>query len=334
MKTVIMAAGFGSRLWPLSTSERPKQFLRLVENESLISYTYRNLLKAIPGNELYILILEGMQELVRQEIPEIADSQLIVVPERRNTLPHTMWALRAIAEADEPVLFKSVDHFIVDTEAFLASLTDCIDQYNSTETTLLGSKFSVFNSNDGYLAVDDSGIVAEFIEKPDQAMFDTAKQKYNMYRAPFLYITTKFSLSKLVDDVQEPWQTNAKQLLEGGDPKNSFLALPFIDISNEIFAKSHSLQFAEVSYDFVDVGRFEEIYKLNTKDSNGNVIVGESVILDGDCNNNLIVNDSNQPLVVISRSDTVIVQTDHGSLVSSFQEAKRIGDIYKKQIHI
>jgi mannose-1-phosphate guanylyltransferase len=106
MKTVILAAGFGSRLWPVSTSEKPKQFQKLLHGKSLLAYTYEHMQHVSSDDELYVLVLEGMQPLVREELPDIADDHVLVVPERRNTLPHTLWALTQITDSpDEPVLF-------------------------------------------------------------------------------------------------------------------------------------------------------------------------------------------------------------------------------------
>ena len=108
--------------------------------------------------------------------------------------------------------------------------------------------------------------------------------------------------------------------------------MPFIDISSAIFQQSQSMRVIEVQYEFIDVGRFEEIYELNDKDVNGNVIIGD-VILESGCNHNLIINKTTTPLVIINKQNTVIVQTNEGGLVSSFTDSFKIGVIYKTQIH-
>src|SRR5688572_30694717 len=112
MKTVILAAGFGSRLWPLSTSERPKQFQNFVKDKSLLQYTQEIFSQFTSINELYVLTVEGLEELVKEQLPNIPSSNIIAVPERRNTLPHTLYALKKLpVRGNEPVLFTPVDHF-------------------------------------------------------------------------------------------------------------------------------------------------------------------------------------------------------------------------------
>jgi mannose-1-phosphate guanylyltransferase len=335
MKTVILAAGFGSRLWPISTSENPKQFQPLINNVSLLKYTYEQLKKITPERELFVLILEGMQKSVFKELPHLDAKQMIVVPERRNTLPHTLWALSTITNTqDEPVLFKSVDHFILNEDAFLSSLKQVTQNPDWPAITLLCTAYKEFNDNDGYCLVDASNRITYFLEKPSKEAVEDAVQKGTVYRSPFVFIATKRAMSEVLDELEEEWTPDAKVVLRasGAELKQSFLNLPIIDISTAVFQKSQKMQLAKIEYNYIDVGRFQELYTLNTKDANGNVIVG-NVLVAGDCHNNLLINTSPSPMVVISRSESVIVQTEAGNLVSSFEEAHTIGKIYKEQIH-
>jgi mannose-1-phosphate guanylyltransferase len=336
MKTVILAAGFGSRLWPLSTSERPKQFQPLIEGRSPLAYTYMQVAKTIPVSELYVLGLEGMQELIQTELPDLDPSKIIVVPERRNTLPHTLWALAAITDsADEPVLFKSVDHFIVNPEAFSTSLAQAIAQYDVSKHrfTLLCTAYKTYDRNDGYCIADASGKIREFLEKPSEATPTALGNKAAMYRSPLIYITSKRAFLDVLDELETSWSNGAKQLITSGAPERQelFLDLPFLDISSAIFQASRQLWVREIAYDYIDVGQFTEIYALNNKDAQGNVING-NVILGTECRNCLIINKLPLPLVIMSLTDTVIVQTAAGSLVSPFKDASQVGDIYKKRI--
>ncbi len=335
MKTVLLAAGFGSRLWPVSTSDRPKQFHPLINGSSLLRYTYDQMSKVVARDELYVLILEGMEDLVLQELPEIDTARLVVVPERRNTLPHTLWALSEITEDKaEPVLFRGVDQYAVDEPSFLHSLSDCLNNYHSAALTLLCSTYEKFNSNDGYCLVDESGAVLRFLEKPGEDEISGLANTHKILRSSFMYIASVQSVLGSLAELSDEWASGAQAVLTSGDEnrKSLFLALPFLDISSALFQKSHKLRAEEIEYEFVDVGRFEEVYALNAKDKQGNVLLGR-VLLSGDCKSNLIINKTSSPLVVISRSDLVIVQTEAGSLVSSFEEAYKVGEIYKQQIH-
>lgn len=336
MKTVILAAGFGSRLWPLSTSEKPKQFQPLIGEKSLLRYTYDLLSNVTTQDELYVLGLEGMLDLIREQVPELRSENVILVPERRNTLPHTLWALAGITDnLDEPVLFKSVDHYLLHPEVFLSSLGEVLGEYKpGPSITLLCTSYQKFNTNDGYCLVDSTGIVKKFLEKPTEQELQTHSAGLTVYRTTFTYIASSNALLTNLKHTSEAWAGNARAVVEGklSGRKDAFLKLPFMDISSFIFQKAGNLRAVEMEYEFIDVGRFEEIYELNTKDGDSNVIIGK-VITAEETRNNLIINTTDEPLVVIGKKDTVIIQTDHGSLVSSFPDASKVGDIYKSQIH-
>ncbi len=337
MKTVILAAGFGSRLWPLSTSEKPKQFQPLIAGQSLLLYTYQQLNKFIPSSKLYVLVLAGMEELVRAELPNLSDSHIICVPERRNTLPHTLWALTAITnDPNEPVLFKPVDQYTLNDSAFTRSLKQTIEQYDSKKAlfTLLCPDYAAFNSNDGYCIADSSGRVLKFLEKPARAALEGAAKAHQIYRSPMIYITSTTAFLDVLSSLEEPWAHQCRRLLlsTSSSRQQLFLDLPFLDISSTIFQHSNQLRLSVIDYQFIDVGRFEEIYQLNDKDSHGNVTIGD-VIFGNDCHGNLVINQHPAPLVVMSAYDSVIVQTAAGSLVSPLKDAGKIGEVYKQQIH-
>ncbi len=336
MKTVILAAGFGSRLWPISTSENPKQFQPLINGESLLVYTYRQLATVTPVDELYVLTLEGLEKHVRAQLPDIADDHIILVPERRNTLPHTVWALHALGGTpDEPVLFKSVDHYMRDADAFLASLSASTARYDRTKpaVTLLCTEYTSFDHNNGYLLADDSRRIVEYLEKPTEDMLEALRSKGSIYCSPFVYIACQSALEAALGKLDNEWSRAATKLVRAPESefKQLFLGLPFIDISSTLFHDSKDLMMDTIKYDFVDVGKYDALYALNAKDVRGNVIMGE-VVLSDDCQNNFICNRMPEPLAVVGCSDSVIVQTPHGSLVSSMKNANDIGELYKTRI--
>jgi len=337
MKTVILAAGFGSRLRPVSTSERPKQFQPLIEGKSLLRYTYDTLNKVTPRDELYVLGLDGMTNLILEQVPELPQANIILVPERRNTLPHTLWTLTQITDdSDEPVLFRSVDHYLPHPETFLESLKNVLNNYQpTTNITLLCPIYDKFNSNDGYAVTDEHGSVLKFLEKPTEQEVSELANGRTVYRSPFIYIATKNSMLSNLQGLDETWATSAQAILtekQLAAKKDAFLNMPVIDLSSSIFQKAKHLRVAQITYEFIDVGRFEELYKLNAKDTSGNAVLGKAILTE-DCKNNLVINTTDRPIVVINKQSTVIVQTNDGSLISTFADASRVGEIYKTQIH-
>lgn len=337
MKTVLLAAGFGSRLWPLSTSEKPKQFQTLLGEQSLLQYSYELFSQITNPDELYVLTLRGLEHWVHEQIPAIPTNNVLTVPERRNTLPHTLFALNSITSArDEPVLFSGTDLFITDSNSFLASLRDCIEKMDHTAATqsitMACSSSGAIDTNAGYLQPGDAGVT--FIEKPDLQTIHTLSEKGPLYKNTFTFIASAASLEPAFTAMDDRLAGQAKALLAADEEKRqaAFLTMPVCDISNAAFSHAPNITACVTDSDFVDLGTYASLHRINEKDAQGNVIFG-SVVLDGNCTGNFIANHTDQPLVLIDTSDTVIVQTPWGNIFSPLAQASRIGDIYKQKIN-
>lgn len=337
MKTVILAAGFGSRLWPLSTPERPKQFQALLGEQSLLQYTYDMMAKVTPARELYVLTLSGFEDIVRDQIPGIVDGNIIAVPERRNTLPHTLYALRIITQADdEPVLFAPVDHYLHSEAAFLSSLQQEVGVYEASDTiTILCCDSGGYDGNAGYLVTDLSGQILAYREKPSQGEVRQLQGRGTLYKDTALYITSRSGITRAIKDVDsqtaEPiaafMQARGQALLA------SYVAMPFMDIPTKLFEYATNLQVAHITAEFTDVGRYAALHAILPKDDRGNAIVGD-VILGEACTGSLAINTTDRPLVVMAGDAQVVVRTPGGSLQAPLADADKIGDIYKAQIYI
>jgi mannose-1-phosphate guanylyltransferase len=332
MKTVILAAGFGSRLWPLSTSQKPKQFQPLLGGVSPLQNTYNMLSKLINTQDIYVLTLEGLQSHVFDQLPNCASDHVLCVPERRNTWPHTLWALTVLG--DEPLLFKSVDHFVRAPEIFLNSLQKQLDVAHSDHVTLLCNDPEPFDSNDGYAVVDDAGHITAFVEKPSREQFDEFRAQGSVYRSPLLYIGSRGAFAAALKGIDADWARTSERLLAAkpADRAQAFLDLPVADISSTFFQAAAELWAQPIDYQFVDIGSFRTLHKLNDKDRDGNVVIG-SVVLGEGCQGNFIVNHLSQPLVVQNTQGCVVVQTKDGSLVTPLATADAVGNLYKTRIH-
>jgi mannose-1-phosphate guanylyltransferase len=321
MRAVILAAGLGTRLWPLSTPAEPKQFQPLINDQPLLNYTYDLLNRLINKDELYVQVLRDHVDHVRRLLPDIDASKIIAIAEHRDTLAETFWAINYLSTSHQPILFKSVDQYITDEDDFLNKLKIAIEN-NSSRTSaidLLAADFESYSPNSGYMTTDDTGIITSFIEKPSEETVNNLLQSQRLYRSLFIFIVQPQLLLNVLNGLNEPWVDLSRNLLNSqvDTRESAFLKMPVVDISSTLFEAATRLHLSSVgkSSNFFDVGRYSALYELNSKDVNDNVIIG-NVKMSSNCNSSLVINMSNSILKVTSLDHALVVNTPAGSLVA------------------
>lgn len=173
---VIMAGGVGSRFWPLSTPERPKQFLDFMgTGDSLLQKTYHRISNFVPEENILILTNEKYEPLVKEQLPQLLDTNLILEPEMRNTAPCLLYAALKIYKSNPKAQFLVApsDHWIEDEKSFQEDIETCFQASESPGTLCtLGIKPTFAHTGFGYIETDktDSNLlkkVIQFREKPD-----------------------------------------------------------------------------------------------------------------------------------------------------------------------
>ncbi|HET8670316.1 MAG TPA: sugar phosphate nucleotidyltransferase, partial [Candidatus Saccharimonadales bacterium] len=267
MKVVLLAAGFGSRLWPLSTSGKPKQFQTLLGEQSLLQHTYKLFSEIASPLDIYVLTLQGLEHWVYQQIPGMDPNKILLVPERRNTFPHTLFALRSItASPDEPVLFTGTDIYMSDAKDFIKTVKTAMrkrgKQRTSKDTILFCSSAERPDTNAGYITLHKDR-VTKHLEKPDLETIQKLSREAPLYKTMFTYITSQHSLKQSLASADRHIAALAKELLdaEAPDIAAALLAMPLCDISNTVFANARNLTAAVTSCDFMDMGSFMALYR-------------------------------------------------------------------------
>lgn len=337
MKTVLLAAGFGSRLWPLSTSDKPKQFQPLLGGQSLLQYTYKLFRSFTQVEELYVLTLHGLEHWVYEQLPGIPKANVLIVPERRNTLPHTLFALNTLTHSpEEQVLCGNVDLVVTDPQAFCTSAKSLAGTKDASKITMLFSAEGVIDPNASYAKLDRKNRVTEFYEKPDRQTIEKMLELGPFYKNTGGVVALSVSsLQIALEAIDKNISAKARKLLTAMSEPNrikTFLDMPFCDIDTTVFQEAPNIVGHLTLSDFIDLGKFSALHHVNDKDERGNVIIG-NIIVGDDCTNNFLVNQLMKPLVIITTNNMVVAQTAHGTLVAPLDEADRIGAIYKEQIH-
>ncbi|MFZ9385449.1 MAG: sugar phosphate nucleotidyltransferase [Candidatus Limnocylindrus sp.] len=168
---VILAGGGGTRLWPLSSPERPKPFIPLVDGKTLLASTVERLLPLVPYEDIYVLAVASQAALVRESLPSLPADQIITEPIGRNTGPAIALAAERIDRpADAPMLVLPADHAVLDAAAWRTALSAAIaiTEREPAALVTLGVTPTRAATGFGYI-VSEGERVTRFTEKPDAA---------------------------------------------------------------------------------------------------------------------------------------------------------------------
>lgn len=346
MITVIIAGGSGTRLWPLSTPERPKQLLKLIDDRTMVQQAYDRAKRV--SDTVYVVTEASHSDDLRAQLPDIEDDRFLIEPGRRGTAHCIIFALDYIArhhDSSEPVAFIHSDHNVRDVDGFAGSfgVAGSISTENNV-ITLIGIEPSFPSTGFGYIergsAMDqERGVysVQSFKEKPD---YNTALS----YVESGNYLWNCGYFVGSVDVFLQEMEQNAPHLYEnykklaampdhGDDSYNQeYLKLDSQVIDTALIEKASRLAVVSAGFDWMDIGNFKDLHDVVTKDERGNYLKGDN-IHSVDVENIYIRNEeADKPVAVIGLDNVVVVNTKDGILVARKDVSARCGDIAKKII--
>ena len=342
-----MAGGVGSRFWPVSTTDFPKQFHDMLGSGStLIQKTFSRLSKLVPPENILVLTNESYNDLVLQQLPLINQEQVLLEPAMRNTAPCILYASLKIKKQNPNAVMVVApsDHWIEDENAFAENLKICFD-YCATQDALmtLGIQPTFPNTGFGYIEydkLDTNSIkkVSQFREKPN---YETAKEFLDS--GNFLWNGGIFIWSvKTITNAFEKFQPQMNALfIKGYESYNTNLEKQFIK-DNYALAENVSIDYAVMenaknvyvlpaTFDWNDLGTWGSLHEKLDKDANNNTVVNATVILEN-ASNNIIRSEAKKLVVIDGLDDYIIVDNENVLLIypkSKEQDIKRITNLAK-----
>ena len=341
MIVVIIAGGSGTRLWPLSTPDYPKHLLSLDGNESLLQNTYRRA-KGLADN-IYVITDKSHAHHVQKQLPELNEQRIIIEPDRKGTANCLLAGLHRISQHhdhDEPISFIAADHFVRDFDGFIQSFHvagDATKQYK--RVCLVGVEPTYPSTGFGY--IEKAGLlgdedmvynVARFKEKPP---FDVAQEyfKSGRYLWNCSYFVGSFNTFMATIEKYSPVMFKNFGVLKATTDDTSFneAYLSFETDTVDYALNDHVDNFMVVpaTFDWMDVGSFQDLYDVTDADEQGNAVKGGRVLLDS-VQNSLVRNDEDKPLAVIGLDNVVVVNTPNGIVVARKDLSQKVGEAAKK----
>lgn len=344
MIIVIIAGGSGTRLWPLSTSRRPKHLLALTGEKSLVQQTYERAARLADPDSIYVVTEAGHADELRDQLPDIAAENILVEPARRGTAGCIIMALEHIArkhDTDEAIAFLHADHHVRDSEGFTRSFTIAAAASNDmNRIALVGVEPTYPSTGFGYIEKSepiriDSIVhnVAAFKEKPD---FEAAREYVDSGR--YLWNCGYFvgSLNVFLDKIEKhsPGMTADYQQLQAAKDdtaayREAYLALKNDTIDYALIEKVDDLLSVPATFDWMDVGSFKDLHDASPADEAGCYAAGETIYT-LEVENSYLRNEEVKPLAVIGLDNVVVVNAPEGVLVARKDMSQRVGEIAKK----
>jgi len=346
---LIMAGGEGKRFWPLSTKDKPKQFLSLLGDKSLIRQTVDRILPLIPIERVFIVTVKAYAEETLKHIPELPPENLILEPEGKNTAPCIAYGSLRIAaiDPDSVTVVLPADHAIGKEEEFRGvlkfSYEASVYELEEGETPLitLGVKPTSPETGYGYIKAGCEEVISsndikaykalKFTEKPDQ---DTAIKFLNegdYYWNSGMFIWKTSSILREFASLLPEWFASFSDVSTViGKPEESesvsmvYSKIKSGSIDKLILERSDKTLVIPVEFPWSDVGSWKALYEYLSEGSNQNLTRGKTVSINS---SSCLVMGEGRTVALVGVSDLVVVDTEDALLVlnkESSQDVKKI----------
>lgn len=348
MIPVILSGGSGTRLWPLSRAKKPKQFLPLLNEKSMLQNTLLRLKGLADLQPPLIICNEDHRFMVAEQLRELATAQATIMlePVGRNTAPAiAVAALQAMAGGEDPLLLiLAADHVIKDIPAFHRAIELAIPAAEQGKLVTFGIVPTCAHTGYGYIRRAEGSdetlppqvaAVAQFCEKPDLA---TAKQfidsgDYFWNSGMFLFKASRFLAElqqfapAIVSAAEQALAKAANDLDFVRLDKAGFSASPSDSIDYAVMEKSANAAMVALNAGWSDVGSWDALWDVMAKDEQGNACRGD-VLLE-QCKNSY-VNAEERLVAVIGLDDVVVVETKDAVLVAGKAHIQGVKNIVAK----
>jgi mannose-1-phosphate guanylyltransferase len=340
---IIMAGGIGSRFWPMSRTNLPKQFHDILGmGKTMIQMTYERFLHFVPRENILIVTNERYADLVRAQLPGIKDSEILLETVGRNTGPCVAYAAFKVRQRDPQACIMVVgsDYLIRNVPNFLKDASLGLDQARKEASIMtLGIRPTRPDTGYGYIQYIDPGKpqpmykVKMFTEKPDREMAKTFLRSgdflWNSGMVIFSVETIVAAFGLHMPDLYEIFQNIASDLDTEREPaaiREAYEKCRNESIDLGIMEKAKNVYVIPSSFDWSDLGTWGSVYEQMEQDYVGNAVVGNVMAFDS-ANNLVNISDPKKLVVLHGISDCIVVDTGDTLLICKMENEQQIRTI-------
>jgi len=342
MNAIILAGGSGTRLWPASTSQTPKQFIDLDSNGPLLAQTLERCIALGIKDHCYVITRDCYESQVGGTLaPYYAevDRHIILEPVARNTAPAILLAAKyleyeAAAALDDVMIILPSDHLIPNNDQLIKAFQLGERLAQEGNIVIFGISPDKPETGYGYIKAEPDAIsldstelevypVQAFKEKPVLAVAEQYLAEGGYFWNAGMFGLTLRTLYQELDTLLPEFAPFLD--LSYQEMRAKFAVLPQISFDYAVMEKTSRAVVIPLSIQWSDVGSWDSVYEIMPKDEHGNVIQGN--VLATETYNSLVINQTSQALAIANLQDMIAIQTANGLLMSRLGNAQKVGQI-------
>ena len=314
---VILAGGIGSRFWPYSRKSKPKQFLDFFgTGHTLLQQTFDRYSKIVPQENIFIITNAQYEDLVKQQIPELSRSQILLEPTRRNTAPCIAWASSHIKRINPyaNIIVAPSDHLILKEDEFVEAISNGLEFVNQSPQLLtLGIKPSRPETGYGYIQIAEEKTkdfykVKTFVEKPELEFAKMFVESGEFYWNSGIFL---WNVNTILDAFHTYMPGICAKVING---EEDFESCPNISIDYGIMEKAENVYVQLCNFGWADLGSWGALHEASPKDQYKNVIADGHTLL-YDCKNNIVAVPKGKLVVLQGLEDYLVADTNNALLI-------------------
>ncbi len=337
---VIMAGGSGTRFWPLSRRNRPKQFLALGPDErSLLRATAERVWDVLPAERTFVVTSEQLREQVERELPELQPEQILAEPEGRNTAPCIGWAATHVKRLDEDAIMAVLpaDHYIRETEAYVETLRRGLEAATHGDYVTIGIRPGRAETGYGYIEVGselDPGVfrARRFVEKPNRQRAEqfVANGNFLWNSGMFFFLASRIldaidqHLPGLGQELQR-YDEAARAGNEAALVRETYGGLPAVSIDHGIMEKVSAVSVVPGAFEWSDLGSWTSAWELASQDEQANVLPEGAIAVDA--SGNFVSAPDGKLIALVGVQDLVVVDAGDALLIVPRERAQDVREV-------